>query len=1538
MLGTSSIFAQAGGSLGTFTGTNTYLDMGSQCKFTDEFTVEMWIWVSDWIPATDQRIISCADDGGFFLELDNSGKVEFAVYDQTALNFYIISVPTTGLSTGWHHLAAAYSTTDYDLYIDASEALHDDGGARSISYNPDNHMLIGAEAGSGSLPTGYYFNGLIDEVRIWNKKLSLQELDAWMNKPIVSGDTPAYISSLHAYYKLDASWPDGWLDDCSDELGGTGDYDLSGFNVNTSFSDVPMGGFPVGYRESAQALWRTQGFGYSDASNGFSMQDNGNVMLTTEFVAFANNGLSGTSTADLSAEADIRAGCIWYIDDYSNNQPDLLFDCSEFGAGELISAGTESSNYKLLVKSESAGDFSVIANATSVDGNQILFADTELSDGYYSIGRDNNIPSVITHSVTNVGVSMARCGGEVTNNGGASVTVRGVCWNTTGTPTIGDATTNNGSGTGVFISNINGLTQNMQYFVRAYATNSEGTSYGNGFSFSTLAKEPSVQASEIVFTNIKNDEMTLSWISGNGTKALVCMTTGIGNATPMDGTTYIGDKKFGDGSQLGDWFCVYNGNQTTVTVSDLQPATGYLVRIFEYGGDAGNENYYSSTAVNNPNSQMTELTASDAYFVNYSEGTDGDGYGNSPGAGAWKSIQYALNNVSNPDSTVILINISGEVYNLDNTALEIDRHFYKLTLAGNGAGSTIIQPHMDPGMANSNIININNADDFVELEAMTLRYGNNTNNSGGAIYNNGVLSLTDCIINNCSSDYFGGAIYNNGSQGQEGTLTMTDCTINDNSAPISINVAEQGSGGAIYNYLGSVNLLNCTFHNNLAYYNGGGIYSQGTLSLTNCTIAHNELGFTFLSGGNGAGVFVTWSEVYIKNSIIADNTLSDETGQDFFNQSSTVFNNGNNIVEIQNSNDFINGEDGCLAGEQSGLGLSDTLSYNGSLNQTETLAIDFGSVAIMAGSGVGTNNGIAVPPEDQRGYERMITTDIGSFEYDGYVPLTWTGSSSAEWGSSGNWNHLLVPDDIANVTISTDASNSPYITSAPSDPANCHDLVIEAGAGLFVYPGKALTINGNLTVEASRDGKSAGTLTVMSDATGTGSLIVEGDVTGNINFERYVSDTYWHFVSSPVTGQAITEDWLSTNNIVSTPGYQFYRWDEDLSFWIVYGSEGDPEAFTDTEFVQGRGYAVERSDDGNLLFLGNASGDTVRYATTYTANRGEGFNLLGNPFASAIAINETASERNFLADNSEILDNNFEAIFIWNEQGGFTGIENNYQIICNAGFTGQGGGYQLNDNSVQPGQAFMVKVVASNGVIIFNPDIRQHSDAEFYKSGNEWPGAELSIRGNGLKNSAIIAFNNEMSIGLDPSYDVAKIFGNPDLSIYSQMIEYDGLDYAVQSLPLDRIKNLEIPLGIETTRPGTFEFSLYQEKLDGNLILLEDRQENMFTDMRYYTYNTEINYGNDNRFFLHFKDITETPGDNPYTEYRAYLAGDQIYVENPNENTGNVFILNIIGQEMQRFPLTGDALNRYSINLKKGAYIITVITTTDTFSTKVIMN
>ncbi|HAX92440.1 MAG TPA: hypothetical protein DCY25_00590 [Bacteroidales bacterium] len=125
------------------------------------------------------------------------------------------------------------------------------------------------------------------------------------------------------------------------------------------------------------------------------------------------------------------------------------------------------------------------------------------------------VPATLTTSpVSFVTINTAVSGGRITSDGGDDITEKGVCWSVNQNPTIHDSKTLDGSGASNFTSNLTGLDQGTTYYVRAYATNSSGTSYGVQISFSTDA-----EISPVVF-NPDLTYGTVSDIDGNTYKII----------------------------------------------------------------------------------------------------------------------------------------------------------------------------------------------------------------------------------------------------------------------------------------------------------------------------------------------------------------------------------------------------------------------------------------------------------------------------------------------------------------------------------------------------------------------------------------------------------------------------------------------------------------------------------------------------------------------------------------------------------------------------------------------------------------------------------------------------------------------------------------------------------------------------------------------------------------------------------------------------------------------------------------------------------
>lgn len=177
----------------------------------------------------------------------------------------------------------------------------------------------------------------------------------------------------------------------------------------------------------------------------------------------------------------------------------------ESGTSRTVTA-TANEGYTFSNWTENGNQISDSANFTfTLTANRTLVANF----------TNNNVvlPAVTTDSISSITQTTAACGGNVTNDGGATVTARGVCWSLDLNPTVSDSHTTDGGGTGGFTSQITGLTPNKTYYVRAYATNSEGTSYGEQKPFTTTSMNLPI----VTTNNVTNITSTSATCGGNVT-------------------------------------------------------------------------------------------------------------------------------------------------------------------------------------------------------------------------------------------------------------------------------------------------------------------------------------------------------------------------------------------------------------------------------------------------------------------------------------------------------------------------------------------------------------------------------------------------------------------------------------------------------------------------------------------------------------------------------------------------------------------------------------------------------------------------------------------------------------------------------------------------------------------------------------------------------------------------------------------------------------------------------------------------------------
>ena len=126
--------------------------------------------------------------------------------------------------------------------------------------------------------------------------------------------------------------------------------------------------------------------------------------------------------------------------------------------------------------------FLLVLSCSSSDSPEAPnFNDPNLPDG-----QNNELAFLTTATASNITETSAEVGGNISDDGGATITERGIVWGLNPNPTIMDNKIPLGLGIGGFTSTLSGLEQNTTYYFRAYGINSEGTSYGNGEQFSTL--------------------------------------------------------------------------------------------------------------------------------------------------------------------------------------------------------------------------------------------------------------------------------------------------------------------------------------------------------------------------------------------------------------------------------------------------------------------------------------------------------------------------------------------------------------------------------------------------------------------------------------------------------------------------------------------------------------------------------------------------------------------------------------------------------------------------------------------------------------------------------------------------------------------------------------------------------------------------------------------------------------------------------------------------------------------------------------------
>jgi len=439
----------------------------------------------------------------------------------------------------------------------------------------------------------------------------------------------------------------------------------------------------------------------------------------------------------------------------------------------------------------SAGGFT--SQLTNLDAGTKYYIKAYISNGTETVyGKEINFttlqgsaPDVTTAEPTSITSTTASSGGNVTDDGGAAVTVRGVCWNTATGPSISNSKTTDGDGTGSFTSNLTSLTPGTTYYVRAYATNSAGTTYGDELDFITLELNPPTAITETA-APVTGSTATLNGsVNANGKSTAVTfeygLTTGYGNSvtasqSPVSGTNIsavsadIGSLSVGttyhfrvkavssDGTAYGEDQTFTTNctapSATTIDASSVLTTTATLngtvnannsstIVTFEYGKTTG---YGSSvTATQSPltgitnaavSAGVTSLTPNTLYhFRVKTVNCGGTIYGSdltfTTNCLAATSATNAATSFSTTTAT-----LNGTV-NANNASTTVT--FEYGTTTGYGSSVTAIQSPLT-GMANTSV-----SAGITSLSPNTLyHYRVKTVNCGGTIYGSDMTFSTLC--------------------------------------------------------------------------------------------------------------------------------------------------------------------------------------------------------------------------------------------------------------------------------------------------------------------------------------------------------------------------------------------------------------------------------------------------------------------------------------------------------------------------------------------------------------------------------------------------------------------------------------------------------------------------------------------------------------------------------------------------------------------------------------------------------------------------
>ena len=477
-------------------------------------------------------------------------------------------------------------------------------------------------------------------------------------------------------------------------------------------------------------------------------------------------------------------------------------------------------------------------------------------------------------------------------------------------------------------------------------------------------------------------------------------------------------------------------------------------------------------------------------------------------------------------------------------------------------------------------------------------------------------------------------------------------------------------------------------------------------------------------------------------------------------------------------------------------------------------------------------------------------------------------------------------------------------------------LTTESSSTLTIPTGNVLTLSS--TCQATVPGtinNVAGTagLVVNSDATGTGSLILNtAGVAGT--FQRFIShwtdDNHgWHLLSSPVSAQAIQPEFVPM-----TPGsaQDFYAWDEMNGWW--FNSKSPSLQWVtgfDASFAAGKGYLVAYQTDITKNFTGTALNvsDVSRSGLTYTSPGNytgtgidPGWNLLGNPFSSAITWNTAGWSLSNLSTTAKV----------WNE------VNASYTDLDVAGMI------------IPPHQGFMVQALdASGGSLTIPAAARVHSTQNWYKSADV-PVIMLVARNLSAQTAqeSVVMFNDQATPGYSPAFD-SRFFPGYAPQFYS----VDGTEHLSTNVLPGVDAQATIPFNFIKTEGTSYSIdAVHIENIDADIYLTDlklDKTQNL-NENPVYTF-TSSQGDNPARFILSFSH-TGT-GETSISTTGIYASGNKLYLVNPGK--ARLELYSLTGKLLLKEEIDNGGIYSTSVSVATGYYLVRLTTGTKVVVKKV---